>query len=149
TEHDTTLAAIENERAESLQALTEADRKLRELSPYRAMRERYEQVSSMELIPAIRDLEPVPSRFQKACEDVETALLAIDGGGVAAERTRAEGLRDRFRTLLAAWDGAARRTEELAEQINQARSEYERGIADLEIAVLVRGDANGDGLATW
>jgi hypothetical protein len=148
-EHDARLEAIETERAESLRALTEADRKLREMSPYRAMRERYEQVSSMELIPAIRDMERVPSRFQKVREEVETALLGVAGDGVAAERSRVEGLRDRFTALLGAWDGTARRTEDLARDVNEARADYERGIADLEIAVLVRGEANGDGLATW
>src|SRR5262245_35612387 len=52
------LAEIERRRSEALAQLTEAHRKLRELSPYRALRARYEEVSSVELIPAIRDQDP-------------------------------------------------------------------------------------------
>ncbi len=154
--HETSLAAIETERAQTLQALTEADRMLRELSPYRDVRERYEQVSSMELIPAIRDNDPVPSRFQRVREELEGALLAVDGAGVAAERGRVESLRDRFVAVLEAWDGAGRRSEDLAREVNEVRAEYERGVADLEIAALVHGGVgggNGAGedaeLATW
>jgi preprotein translocase SecA subunit len=149
-EHDATIAAIESERAQSLQALTEADRKLRELSPYRAARERYEQVSSMELLPAIREHDAVPSGFQRVREELEAALLEADGAGAASERHRLEGLGERFRAVLAAWDEAGRRSEDLAREVNEVRSEYDRGIAELEIAVLVRGSAASDnGLGTW
>jgi preprotein translocase SecA subunit len=149
TDHDAILTAIEDERAKGLQTLTDADRKLRELSPYQAVRERYEQVSSMELIPAIRDHDPVPSRFQKVREELETALFAVDGPGAAAERSRAESLRDRFSACLATWDAAERRGDDLAREVNEVRAEYERAIADLEIAVLVRGTPGEDGLASW
>src|SRR6185503_3887991 len=149
TAHDATLAGIEAERATGLQTLTEADRKLRELSPYRGVRERYEQVSSMELIPALRDNDAVPSRFQKVREELETALLEVDGGGVTAERGRLEALRNRFTALLEAWDSPGRRSDDLAREVNETRAEYERGIADLEIAVLVRADVGGDGIDTW
>jgi preprotein translocase SecA subunit len=149
-EHDAALATIESERAQSLQALTEADRKLRELSPYRVARERYEQVSSMELIPAIRDHDAVPSRFQRVRDELEAALLQADGVGTADERHRLEGIGERFRQVLTAWDEAARRTEDLAREVNEVRAEYERGIADLEIAVLVRESSGSDnGLGTW
>src|SRR5262249_24313967 len=148
-EHDATLEAIESERAQGLQAVTEADRKLRELSPYREARERYEQVSSMELIPAIRDQDPVPSRYQRGREELEQALLGADGDGVTSERARVESLRERFASTLEAWDAAARRTDDLARELNEARSEYERGIADLELAVLVRGGGGENGLGTW
>jgi preprotein translocase SecA subunit len=149
-EHDATLATIESERARSLQTLTEADRKLRELSPYRTARERYEQVSSMELIPAIRDQDAVPSRFQHAREELEAALLEADGAGARTERHRFQGLGERFRDVLAAWDDAGRRSDDLAREVNEVRAEYERSIADLEIAVLVRGSTPTDnGLGTW
>jgi preprotein translocase subunit SecA len=147
--NDATLAAIESERAQGLQALTEAHRKLRELSPYREVRERYEQVSSMELIPAIRDNDAVPSRFQKAREDLEGALLEIDGTGVGAERSRLESVRSQFNTLLQVWDEGNRRTEDLGRQVNETRAEYERAIADLEIGVLVRGEQGNGDVGTW
>ncbi len=149
-EHEAAIAAIETERAQGLQALTEADRKLRELSPFRSVRERYDQVSSMELIPAIREHEPVPSRYQKVREELEQNLLASDGSGGLVEHARASELRERFASVLATWDEAGRRTEDLARELSDARSAYERGIADLEVAILVKGPGAGNGdLSSW
>jgi len=53
------LATLQ-ERGRALRQLTEAHKKLLELSPYRPLRDRYEQVSSVELIPAVRDHDPIP-----------------------------------------------------------------------------------------
>src|SRR6185369_16824259 len=133
---------------QGLQALTEAHRKLRELSPYRDVRERYEQVSSMELIPAIRDNDPVPTRFVKVREDLEGALMQVETG-VGDERSRLESIRGQFNTLLSAWDEGARRTDDLARQVNETRAEYERAIADLEIGVLVRCQQGNGDVGTW
>src|SRR6185436_21122759 len=44
------LSAIEERRTEALRELTEANRQLLDLSPYRDERTRYEQMSSAELI---------------------------------------------------------------------------------------------------
>ena len=33
-------------------------------SPYRTIRARYDEVSSVELIPAVRDRDPIPPRYR-------------------------------------------------------------------------------------
>src|SRR5205085_8842320 len=58
------LAALEDRRSGALKRLTDAHRQLLELSPYRATRARYEEISSVELIPAVRDRDPIPERYR-------------------------------------------------------------------------------------
>ncbi len=148
--HGTTLAALEATRAESLRQLTESDRKLRELSQYRAILARYEEVSSIDLIPAVRDRDPVPPRYQRVKAEMEATLLA-DGGGdaVAEERAQLDATRTRYDEALAVWE-SGNRGEDVARELNDRRSEYERGLAQLEIALLVKGPVAGNGeLAEW
>src|SRR5437867_1663327 len=54
------LEALEERRGDALRRLTDAHRQILELSPYRTIRARYDQVSSVELIPAVRDRDPIP-----------------------------------------------------------------------------------------
>jgi preprotein translocase SecA subunit len=149
--HSAVLEELERRRSDALARLTEADRKLRELSPYRAVRARYEEVSSVELIPAIRDHDPIPARYARVKEEVETSLLESgDAGAVATERSELEAVRVRYDELLRLWDEDGRRTEEVARELNERRSEYEHGLAQLELALLVKGPVAGNGeLATW
>src|SRR4030095_15049470 len=91
--HGTALAELERQRSEALARLTEADRKLRELSPYRAGRGRHEEGSYGGLIPAIRDNDPIPARYVRAKEEMEASLLATDESGAAAsERSDLEAM---------------------------------------------------------
>src|SRR5262249_37012281 len=100
--------------------------------------------------PAIRENERIPSRYQKVRAELEDTLLAVDGAGTGAEREHVLDLRSRFAAVLEAWDAAARRNEDLAKQVNDLRAEYERGIAELELAVLVKTSAEAqNGLGTW
>src|SRR5205809_12623 len=99
------LAALEERRGDALRRLTDAHRKILDFSPYRAIRARYDEVSSVELIPAVRDRDPIPQRYRRAKEELETTLLAADAGGaVATERSALEDLRARYEAALAAWE---------------------------------------------
>jgi preprotein translocase SecA subunit len=149
--HGVTLADLEQRRSAALARLTEADRKLRDLSPYRAVRSRYEEVSSVELIPAIRDHDPIPVRYARVKEEMEASLFEVgDAGAVTAERSELESVRARYDETLRRWSEDGQRDEDVARELNERRSEYERGLAQLELAVLVKGPvaANGE-LATW
>src|SRR5213083_2444906 len=141
------LAALEERRGDALRRLTDAHRKILELSPYRAIRARYEEVSSVELIPAVRDRDPIPARYRRAKEELEATLLGAEGGGaVASERSALEDLRARYEAALAAWEEGGARTDEAGRELDERRSEYERGLSVMELALLVKGNAgNGAG----
>src|SRR5262249_22176970 len=136
--HGSALADLERQRSEALAKVTEADRKLRELSPYRAVRARYEEVSSVELIPAIRDYDPIPARYARVKEEMEASLLQVDeSGAVAPERSELEDVRIRYDAALRMWSEGGR-TDTVAQELNERRSVYERSLAQLELALLVK-----------
>src|SRR5215475_3899423 len=83
--HGRALTELEQRRSAALAKLTEAHRKLRDLSPYRAVRSRYEEVSSVELIPAIRDQDPIPPRYARVKQEMEAALLEDGAAGATSE----------------------------------------------------------------
>src|SRR5207247_6960023 len=136
------LAALEERRGDALRRLTDAHRKILEHSPYRAIRARYEEVSSVELIPAVRDRDPIPERYRRAKEELETTLLGADAGGaVASERSALENPRTRYEASLAAWEEGGVRTDEAGRELDERRSEYERGLSVMELALLVKSNA--------
>src|SRR5206468_3018202 len=102
--------------------------------------------SSVELIPAVRDHDPIPARYRRVKEELETTLLAADPGGtVARERSALEELRRRYEEVLAAWEEHGERTDETARVLDERRSEYEHGLSSMELALLVRGGVGGNG----
>src|SRR5262245_7981311 len=150
--HGSALAELEQRRSAALAKLTEADRKLRDLSPYRAVRSRYEEVSSVELIPAIRDHDPIPVRYARVKEEMEASLFegGGDAGAVTAERSELESVRARYDEMLRRWSEDGQRDDDVARELNERRSEYERGLGQLELALLVKGPVAGNGeLAAW
>jgi preprotein translocase SecA subunit len=140
------LTALEERRTDSLRDLTDVHRKLLELSPYRAVRARYEEISSVELIPAVRDHDPIPPRYRRVKEEIETTLLSAGGGAdVATERSSLEDLRSRYGELLAVWEDGGVRTDEAARELDERRSQYERGLSVMELALLVKAGVAGNG----
>ncbi|TMA46178.1 MAG: preprotein translocase subunit SecA [Deltaproteobacteria bacterium] len=140
------LAELEERRAEALRELTEVHRQILEQSPYRALRARFEEVSSVELIPAVRDHDPVPARYLRVKGELETALLEAGGGtAVASERAHLEELRARYGAVLDAWEQVGHRTDDTARELDERRAEYERGLSTLELALLVKGGTGGNG----
>src|SRR5581483_1924420 len=142
TQYKKELAALEETRSDALRRLTDAHRNILELSPYRVLRARYEEVSSVELIPAVRDHDPIPVRYRRIKEEIETTLLGADAGAtVASERSAFEDLRSRYEAVLEVWEEGGARTDEIGRQVDERRAEYERGLSVLELALLVKGNA--------
>ncbi len=140
------LAALEETRGDALRRLTDAHRQLLDLSPYRALRARYEEVSSVELIPAVRDHDPVPPRYRNVKEEIETTLLGAGGGAaVATERQGLEELRTRYEAVLEAWEQVGHRTDDVARELDERRAQYERGLSTFELALLVKAGVGGNG----
>ena len=114
-------ATLEDQRTDALRRLTDAHRKLLELSPYRTIRARYEELSSIELIPAVRDHDPIPSRYRNVKSELETSLLEAGASGlVTSERATLEALRDRYEEALTAWEADGARTEEAGRALDVA-----------------------------
>ncbi|HSV05533.1 MAG TPA: SEC-C metal-binding domain-containing protein, partial [Candidatus Binatus sp.] len=139
------LAELQEQRGEALRQLTDTHKKLLELSPYRPLRDRYEQVSSVELIPAVRDHDPIPRRYRQVKEELEATLFGAEVGTASTERSELEELRGRYETVLAAWEEGGVRTDETARELDERRAQYERGLSMLELALLVKGGAAGNG----
>src|SRR5262249_6371975 len=139
------LTELQEQRGEALRQLTEAHRKLLELSPYRPLRDRYEQVSSVELIPAVRDHDPIPRRYRQVKEQLEATLFGAEVGTASTERSELEELRGRYEAVLAAWEEGGVRTDETARELDERRAQYERGLSLMELALLVKGGAAGNG----
>src|SRR5262249_27247860 len=82
-------------------------------------------------------------------EEIETALLA-DGGvaTIATERAQFESVRERFGAVLSAWENGHAAQD--PGQLDGVRAEYDRGLAELELALLVKSPATGNGeAAQW
>jgi preprotein translocase SecA subunit len=145
-EYQQEISALEERRSEALRDLTDAHRRLLELSPYRALRAKYEEYSSVDLIPAVQGNKSVPSRYQRAKEELEAGLLEASGGaGVEAERAALEELRARYQELLDAWEEGGARSPEVVRELDERRSQYERGLSSLELALLVNGGGGTNG----
>jgi preprotein translocase SecA subunit len=140
------LAEIEERRGDALRRLTDAHRQLLELSPFRALRSRYEEVSSVELIPAVRDHDPIPPRYRDIKTELESTLFNAGGGdAVDTERQSLEELRSSYEALLDAWEQVGHRTDDVARELDERRSQYERGLSTMELALLVKAGIGGNG----
>jgi preprotein translocase subunit SecA len=102
-------------------------------------------VSSVDLIPAVRDHGEIPERYRVAKEELESSLLEFGGAAVADERETLEATRDRYHAVLEGWETRELRSHEAAHLVDERRSEYERALAVLELALLVKAGAGGDG----
>jgi hypothetical protein len=72
----------ERQRSEALKRSTEIQRQVRELSPFRDKRERYEDLSATELIEALHGMRPIPQSYLQAKQDLEASFLqGSDGNG--------------------------------------------------------------------
>ena len=61
--------------SDALKRSTEMQRQVRELSPFRDERERYEDLSATELIEALHGMRPIPESYLQAKQDLEASLL--------------------------------------------------------------------------
>src|SRR5262249_24955021 len=104
--------AYEQQRSDALKRLTEVQRLLRELSPFRDLREEYEQISAGELIEALHGLGGIPERYLRVKETFESSLTE-SGDGVSPETKESfEDAREAFDQSLARWqEGNGRRQE--------------------------------------
>ncbi|HKA33655.1 MAG TPA: preprotein translocase subunit SecA, partial [Candidatus Binatia bacterium] len=138
----------EQQRSDALKQLTEVQRRLRELSPFRDLREEYEQISAGELIEALHGLGGIPDRYLRVKETLESSLME-SGDGVPPEAKESfEEARAAFDKSLARWQEGNGRRQEIMEALDETRRNYEQRVSDYEFAVgnavLARGEHSAE-----
>ncbi|MFQ5683999.1 MAG: preprotein translocase subunit SecA [Candidatus Binatia bacterium] len=123
------------QRGEALKTSTEIHRKLRNLSPFRQLREEFDDVSATELMDAIQDLREISDRYLKAKETLETALLEAGDARHSEARRAFEKARQAFSDLVLRWQDAGEGRGDLLEPVDERRRNYEQRMIDYEFAV--------------
>jgi preprotein translocase SecA subunit len=122
----------EQQRSEALKRCTELQRQIREVSPFRSKRERYEDLSATELIEALHGLRPIPENYLQAKLDFETSLLqARDGNGGDTNEAFDEARHD-FSECINRWQQKNGERQELLEMLDEKRRNYEQRANDFE-----------------
>ncbi|MBI2091244.1 MAG: preprotein translocase subunit SecA, partial [Deltaproteobacteria bacterium] len=125
----------EQRRTDALRRSTEIQRQLKELSPFRELRQKYEDISATELIEALHELRSIPERYLQVKEGLESSLLeAADSGGLETRRAFEEALHA-FGEYLERWQEADGGRRELMEALDERRRNYEQRVSDYEFAV--------------
>ncbi len=133
-----------NQRSEALKRSTELQRQIRELSPFREARQRYEDQSATELIEALHGMRPIPAAYLTAKENLEAMLFdAGNGRGGEAGEALEEARRD-FSEFIERWQQKNGERERLVEVLDEKRRNYEQRLLDLEfestLATMVQGE---------
>jgi preprotein translocase SecA subunit len=133
---------FEKQRGDALKRTTELQREIRGISPFRAARERYEDLSATELIEALHNLRPVPDGYLKAKQAFEAAILNSQNGGVSSDEFTEARLE--FAAALGRWQESPGEREGWIEALDERRRLYEQRLIDLEFeqarAILRQGE---------
>jgi preprotein translocase SecA subunit len=133
---------FEKQRGDALKRTTELQREIRGISPFRAARERYEDLSATELIEALHNLRPVPDGYLKAKDTFEAAILNSQNGGLSSDEFTEARLE--FAAALGRWQESPGEREGWIEALDERRRLYEQRLIDLEFeqarAILREGE---------
>jgi preprotein translocase SecA subunit len=129
------VEVYEQQRADALKRSTESQRRLRELSPFRAVRQQYEDLSATELIEALHELRNIPEGYLRAKESLESSLAEAGRSDQAEVLGAFEEAREAFGEYLTRWQEGDGKRRELMEALDEKRRNYEQRINDYEFAV--------------
>ena len=118
------------QRGDALKRTTELQREIRARSPFRAARERYEDLSATELIEALHNLKPIPDGYLKAKNAFETAILSSRNGDMAAPDFDEAKLE--FTAALERWQENSGDRSGWIEALDEKRRLYEQCLIELE-----------------
>ena len=135
---------FDQQRSEALKRCTELQKEIRAISPFKNLRERYEDLSATQLIDALHNQRPIPESYLNARESFEAAVLEA-GGEVGLELSAdfAEVKQD-FAATLERWQQNTAERPLLMEALDEKRRLYEQRLIDLEFdtarAVIAKGE---------
>jgi len=135
TRYRTQAETYEQQRSDALKRSTETQRRLRELSPFRELCQKYEEISATELIEALHEMRSIPERYLEVKESLESSLLSAAGAGAAETRRAFEEALRAFGEYLERWEEADGGRQDLMEALDERRRNYEQRINDYEFAV--------------
>ena len=124
----------EQQRGAALKKATETQKRLNELSPFRELRQEYEEVSASEWIEALHELRAIPERYFEVKEQLEASLLKEEDAAAESREVFAEA-RKSFSDALARWQETDGERSDLLEALDEKRRNYEQRINDYESAV--------------
>ncbi|HEY6368490.1 MAG TPA: preprotein translocase subunit SecA [Candidatus Binatia bacterium] len=122
----------EQQRSQALKRSTELQREIREISPFRDKRERYEDLSATELIEALHGLRPIPESYLQAKLDLEASLLQPSNGESGDSFGAFEEARLDFTECINRWQQKNGERQELLEALDEKRRNYEQRINEFE-----------------
>jgi preprotein translocase SecA subunit len=122
----------EQQRSQALKRSTELQREIREISPFREKRERYEDLSATELIEALHGLRPIPESYLQAKLDLEASLLQPSNGEGGDSLEAFEEARLDFTECINRWQQKNGERQELLEALDEKRRNYEQRINEFE-----------------
>jgi preprotein translocase SecA subunit len=135
---------FERQRGEALKRSTQLQKEIRAASPFKVLRERYEDLSATELIDSLHNLRPIPDSYLSARENLESAILEAEadlGAELAAEFSESK---REFGEILERWQESNGERPVLMEALDDKRRLYEQRLIDLEFdaarAFLSRGE---------
>jgi preprotein translocase SecA subunit len=118
----------QRERSDALKRSTELQKEIRGLSPFRDARQRYEDLSSTELIEALHGMRQIPGGYLKAKEEFESALL---NNGNGTDEVFDE-VRQEFGESIGRWQAKNGERQRMVEVLDDRRRSYEQRLIDLE-----------------
>ena len=135
---------FQQQRSDALKRTTELQREIRETSPFRETRLRFEDLSATELIDVLHGGRAIPNSYFQSKEELETALLQNFNGNESEAYNAFEDARQEFSEYLQRWQQTAGERPALAEALDEKRRNYEQRVADFEfevaLAVLSEGE---------
>jgi preprotein translocase SecA subunit len=134
----------QQQRSDALKRSTELQREIREVSPFRVERERYEDLSASALIEALHGMRPIPEAYLKAKEAFEVSLSAAGNGAPTESEQCFEEARQDFAAFIDRWQQKNGDREAMVEALDDKRRNYDQRILDLEfdksLAALSQGE---------
>ncbi len=119
----------QQQRSDALKRSTELQREIRGISPFRDARQRYEDISSNELIEALHGLREIPAEYLRAKEELELVLFGKNGSG---DDEAFEEVRQEFKNSIERWQQNDGERQQLLEVLDDRRRNYEQRLIDLE-----------------
>ena len=131
----------QQQRSDALKRSTELQKEIRGASPFREARQRYEDLSSTELIEALHGMQQIPGGYLRAKEEFEGSLLESNGGD---EDDDFEDARQKFGELIDRWQKKNGERKDLVEALDDQRRNYEQRLIDLEFERSLEQLAEGE-----